>query len=584
MTSLRDSSIPTPSQGLGRLIWIVLITLLALGCFSFWPALQAGFIGDDFQLLAQAKLVQNPLIFFAQNHSLSYFYRPMTMSLWWLSVHGLGEYGAQARTQYLLQMLLHLINALLLFVLCLRLSSIQSQRARPDASAVHNSERVKQHWSVVLVSGSAAIFFVTSVIGIGTSVWLADRFDLMASMGVLWLLILSQREILLQIPPMPDAPHQPKHTQRFSWPLGLYYLQIVAAACLAAFSKEVAVAALPAICLCFAYSTSSMRRRVILIAISTLPFVLMLSVRFALIRDVHATTGMEDSYADVVRGTRGWLNHFPAALSGGGGFTIPVMTLLFALGLGSIYHWRLAPQLAALFSILIAAALLQSPVTMNALISANALDNPANLRFYYLALIAFLPALVLLINQSTLRGNTKRSQRVRFISISGASALLCIGAFAQISSARSIASAWAGASAKVVQSRIIDSAVFHLRQHAAQLDQASPCVVQLLGTQADAPFFAGFSDVIIKSALNRDESAFNCIVLTEQAPWYQLVRDPDQLPAVLKQARVEFGKPLEAQKLDGLTYLFLRIELSEALLALKPFRLRWNGQEFLPFE
>lgn len=538
-----------------------LLVVLLLGCLAFWPALSAGFIGDDFQLLAQAKVVRNPLVYFSENHSLSYFYRPATMSVWWLSAHIPGEYGTTPFGQYLLQLLLHLGNAVLLFAFCLKL-----------LQRVHSNNPVSESiapWQILLAA-AASSYFVSGAIGTGTAIWLADRFDLMASMGVLCLLILALYDRL----PERQSPVFNRHF--FTYAVGLF-----CAAFLAAFSKEISLAALPSLYLCFwLMPNQSKTFRFGLIALITAPFAVMLLARFHLIADVQSTTGLAHVITDVLRGISGWFKHSAVAFTGGAGlFAMPLIVLLLAPCLGSVWLLRRVPHLAALLGIVVLATVLQAPVTMNALMDPNATDNPANLRFYYLAQLAWLPAVVVTIDLAARALGKTSNFRVAVIAVSAVVFFCCT--LNQVPSSRQMAEAWVRASAKETQIRLIDSAVAHLRTYVTQLDANTPCVVQLLDTKATVPFFAGFADITLKSALRRNERAFNCLIWTEGVPWYQLVNTTRTLPASLRLPRVEYGRPLEARTLDDLTYLFLPIDLAQRS-PVQPLRLRWNGTKFVP--
>jgi hypothetical protein len=152
----------------------------------------------------------------------------------------------------------------------------------------------------------------------------------------------------------------------------------------------------------------------------------------------------------------------------------------------------------------------------------------------------------------------------------------------QLQNARATAAAWANASAKASQTKLRDQAVLVLRDYVAKRPSDQPCAVQLLNTQQSAPFFAGFADVIVKSALQRDEPAFDCIVLTETAPWYQLLQNSARVPLSLRREREEFGRALKPRDLDGMTYLFLPTQLPKMMPADEVLVLHWHGETFLP--
>lgn len=131
---------------------IALIILLA--CWTFWPGLRSFFYLDDFFLTAIARLLDNPFAPFAHNHFPGgYFYRPLTISFWWLSVAVLGH---TPMPQYVLNMLLHVAISIAFWRL---LCAWTYERVGPLL---------------------AALTYALHPIAIGTSLWLSDRFDLLA--------------------------------------------------------------------------------------------------------------------------------------------------------------------------------------------------------------------------------------------------------------------------------------------------------------------------------------------------------------------------------------------------------------------
>jgi len=122
----------------------------------YWPALRAFLETDDFSLLAFGRILRNPLALFLHEHfPLGPYYRPLTMTLWWLSARAFGD---AIPPQYAINLVLHL-------GVCLALWRLLSAFAR-DARA---------SWVVT-------VLFAVHPIAIGTSLWLSDRFDLLATL------------------------------------------------------------------------------------------------------------------------------------------------------------------------------------------------------------------------------------------------------------------------------------------------------------------------------------------------------------------------------------------------------------------
>ena len=125
----------------------------------YWPALRSGFVLDDFFLYAIALNTGNPLSLFVHSHFPgSYFYRPLGMAFWWLSEE---LFGHAPRPHYAVNLALHIGVAWALW----RVLILWTQARLPALLC--------------------ALAFALHPIAIGTSLWLADRFDLLAALFTL---------------------------------------------------------------------------------------------------------------------------------------------------------------------------------------------------------------------------------------------------------------------------------------------------------------------------------------------------------------------------------------------------------------
>ncbi len=130
--------------------------LCAITALVYWPALRSYFVLDDFTLVTYSRLLRNPLLPFVQEHFPgSPYFRPLGMALWWLSVQC---FGNTIKPQYAINLLLHIAVTLVLWRLLLALTSHR------------------------LLAWLIALLFAVHPIAIGTSLWLADRFDLLAAL------------------------------------------------------------------------------------------------------------------------------------------------------------------------------------------------------------------------------------------------------------------------------------------------------------------------------------------------------------------------------------------------------------------
>lgn len=145
------------------LAWAAALPALAL--LLMRPALSAFYYADDYFFVAMARGLASPLDFFTTGHFFgNYLYRPLPLSLWWL----IERLDGGARLQYAANALLLGACGAALFWL-LRELGWRRQTALP-ASALF-----------ILLPGN-----------LGTALWLADRFDLMAvpllfAAAALWL-------------------------------------------------------------------------------------------------------------------------------------------------------------------------------------------------------------------------------------------------------------------------------------------------------------------------------------------------------------------------------------------------------------
>jgi hypothetical protein len=133
-----------------------LLVLLVLTAAAFWPALRSFFYLDDFFLLAISRLLNTPTALFTQDHFPgNVYFRPVGMFFWWLCVE---LFGNSPRAHYCVNLALHLA-----IVTCLWRFLLQAIRSQA-------------------IAVGATLLFAIHPIAIGTALWLADRFDLLASL------------------------------------------------------------------------------------------------------------------------------------------------------------------------------------------------------------------------------------------------------------------------------------------------------------------------------------------------------------------------------------------------------------------
>ncbi len=130
------------------------VLLLALPLLVMQAALDGYFLLDDFGMLSIVRLIGNPLPAFVENHIPGgLYYRPLGIQLWWLAERA---FGAQAAWHYLCNALLHGAVVVALW--------------RWLAAATHSRG----------LAFAAALVYAIHPVAIGTTLWLSDRFDLLA--------------------------------------------------------------------------------------------------------------------------------------------------------------------------------------------------------------------------------------------------------------------------------------------------------------------------------------------------------------------------------------------------------------------
>ena len=139
----------------------VFLLFLSLSAIVFSPALTSFFYWDDFPLLCMSRYIGNPLSFFTENYFPGgYNYRPLGMLSYWLSYQ---LFGLSPILHNLLNSVLHVTNAFLCYVFLKELFGTK-------------------HFILIFFS---SLLFLIHPVAISTSLWLGDRFDLLATMFIL---------------------------------------------------------------------------------------------------------------------------------------------------------------------------------------------------------------------------------------------------------------------------------------------------------------------------------------------------------------------------------------------------------------
>ncbi|MBK7013445.1 MAG: hypothetical protein IPH43_13030 [Xanthomonadales bacterium] len=336
--------------------WLPLLLPALLAFAALLPLLQAGYVADDWAILALVRHGASPFEYYFADHTATYSYRPNGMLVWYLVA---AAFGDAALPQYFVQIALHALNAALLALLLLRLDCTR--------------------WTALLI-GSV---FALHPAAVATAAWLADRFDLLAVNGCLLLLLAVHAWI-----------------RRGS---ASTVCAIALAAAWAIGAKETAIVVLP---VALAWLLLGRRpHRLMPMLAATLPFLAALGLRWW----IFGGSGLDKVAGDPLRalqlvcGIGYWLWRLPEAL-----LRMPPLAMTTLLG-GSILlflilcnarqfrralqHRHAAHGLNACLlpmagvALLLLPALPQAPISALVLGGGDPLAFAVNHRFYYLALI-----------------------------------------------------------------------------------------------------------------------------------------------------------------------------------------------------
>lgn len=510
--------------------WALAAGALAIAALLAYPLRHAAPLLDDFVFMALARHIDAPWALLAQDALGAYFFRPLVMFAWWVSVEAL---GVGAAPQYAVNVALHVVNGLLVFTLLrrYRVSSIPAL--------------------------AAAAMFAIHPTAFAAAAWLSDRFDLFATAFGLAMLIAIERYLA--------AP------TRGAW------IAAVAASFACVASKEIGFAFLAVAAMALAWTpdgtTASQRQRSILLAAIATSALLMLMWRNAALRAAPEGRFLaEGIVATLAGGVANWTVRLPGFLVVRHGHGLAEAAWMAALG-ACVALPFIAPvcrelrrrdviRCAAMgLAIMALCAAAQSPVTN------VAAPNPFNggpfefsslssSRLYYVPLAGFALVIAALLEAAS-RAPAFRARAL-------VAAILGVAAFAGLlASSRAIGREWS------TYTRERSDVYVTAAVDAVLASGAKPgCFIYLLGTPDSARHFRDVTDTAVKRALPRGHPASSCFVQSEHAPWNHLVVQPpagDVSPAPLEVIRVN-GKPFEPLRVANLTQYYLLIPASDAVV------------------
>ncbi|MBN8482219.1 MAG: glycosyltransferase family 39 protein [Xanthomonadales bacterium] len=455
--------------------WLAVSLLVILPALTLRGAFAGYFLLDDFGMLSIVRLVGNPLHVFVENHIPGgFYYRPLGMLWWWLSER---LFGSIAAWHYLLNALAQGAVTLALWRWLTRASGFPR-----------------------LAFGAAVVFAVHPV-AIGTTLWLSDRFDLLAALFGLLGLHAAWR--------FAGTGHGRDWAGTLVW-IGLALL-----------SKEIALVMLAAVFAAWLFADAgiAMRRRALALASLVVLAALYLFVRWLVIVDAGASyllaqmpfvDLLRTGLAHGVRAAIDYLGHWPrltgwkAILAFAGVALLVPALVLRARASWSRARWRLLMAGAVLA---FAPLLLQVPLLALQDLTLPASGNDILLAFharhFYVCCIGLLAIGVALLSAPA----TPRDAVGRLAA--AATALLVVVGF---SASQHMAKLYRDAT--LGQRAFVESA------HAALATIALPrhgCRIFLLDTGSWP--FAWVSDEAIKATATDLDRLAGCLIQTEHTPW-----------------------------------------------------------------
>jgi hypothetical protein len=505
------------------------LALLGAALLAMHASLGAGFLHDDWAFLAISQHLPDPAAFYVSDDSPVNYYRPHGLLSWWLATRA---FGLAAPAHHALQILLHAGTGLALLWL------------------------LRRQGHGLLVAGAGALVFVLHPATVSTASWLADRFDLMATLGLLLALAIATG-------PRPGRP------------LALAGLALAAAGAVG--SKETGVLVAPLVALALLVRADlPWRLRLRVAGVAAAPVAAWAVMRLHLLgTDLGSAPGSRLS-SDLATGVGHWLRWLPDALALDLG-PIGAATALLAAGLAVIVGLadRNGPgrrQLALGLGLMLIPALVQWPTTILTLASEDALSQTVNLRFYHLASAGFVLLLALL--ASAIARRWRRDGAT-------AAVLALVGLLALLPMAQARNAGLARVSA-APEALAVESAL-----GAAFREQARGAGCHIHFTLPASINLPGFADHVAKAALPRGHVALDSLVLADPMPWHALVGPAGAAPEAqfpLVSRRFADGREIGPRAIGPLFTLFLAPvagDLPPNPLC-PPRRLRWDGQAFVP--
>jgi hypothetical protein len=469
------------------MIRVALVLVLALLAWVYWPATGADFVIDDYVFIATSRMVENPLAAFLQSHFYEpYYFRPLGVISWWVTTR---VFSLDYQAHSVVNLVIHALSVCLLAGLLRELGA--------------------KKWATV----AAVALFALAPFSLTATLWPSNRFDLLAVL-FLFCTAISLLKVL--------------SGGSLRW-----WAALIFSALAACWSKELAFpTATMLACIALFYSGASGRLRVGAFTALGAAISVAFFWRHAVIAQPYAVAGA-DPVARFAEGGQAWVSaapRFVAMALGENNVSVASWLVVVLLALALLFPVRRlqrrfgdapAPLMPSA-AMLVAAVLVWGAVSLVQtslagvfvwMLDGGALGTITYGRFYYgsMAALAVVAGTIL--------------SRARMSVALSAVVLLCAVALGV--QQRSLAAGFAKWTQReirpvaVAATLIADAATnanAAMSANAAAKPDA-PCVLVLLGTQANHPWFRMFSDVTVKARTERPNSVWSCHVMTESTPW-----------------------------------------------------------------
>jgi Dolichyl-phosphate-mannose-protein mannosyltransferase len=512
-----------------------LVALIALLAWCFWPVARGDFVIDDYVFLAQSRMIDAPWEAFWKNHFYEpVYFRPIGVSLWWIATR---VFEATYAAHSVVNLVLHATNVVLLALL------VRTLTERTSAAL------------------AAAALFALLPFSLAATLWPSNRFDLLAA-----LFLLSVAHACLRF--LRDG--------KPAW-----WLAAGAATLAACWSKELAFPVAAAIaCTTLLASSVAWQRRAILFSLLGAVVAFAFFWRHWMLPMPYAAASGDVSSA-LLSGATAWLSSaaklFQHSLRNDAMMKAITLLLLAVAAFATITailaanadsKARVPNRLfLAVVAVVAASAFTQWPVAhiFAPMLDGGAFGTVTYARFYYVPTATLAVLVGLLLARARLRR-----------SLSTVVLLCACGLGFQARDLSEKFASWTNA-----EIRPISIAATRVAEGIVTAASTQHCVVVLLGTQKNHPWFRQFADVTVKALTNAPTKTWLCQVLTESTPWIFI--SPQDLPLAdlgLPTIPIDANRtPKPDYTWGGVRYRYRLIATDLAKLPHARF-FEWNGSAF----